>query len=467
MEAKEEYSSAGTLGATKVLSQTLGKPYRLLFDHKYRELGTAGPLEIPRPFFFMDDKRTYFIAIKWEKYLTFTAPFVGFRQKLRFSTFYHPHVCEFVQSLKQYGVDGVLTLDNQKLTDYGAGFIGYQPNQSLVDRSMPIEDVDFRYEGAYSLYNWELFFHAPFLIATQFFQNRQHREAQLWFHYIFDPTITISFNDGPERFWRVLPFFEEAKRGVQTLDELLADTKKLEAQVRVSGAKPFNPHAIARMRIVAYMKTVVMHYIDNLLAWGDQLFGQDTIESINEATQLYILAAEILGKRPESIPPRAAAKVQTYSTLYAGHEPDPDSLPNALVEVEGYVFLSGPPVSADGVLPKIDPIPYFCTSSNDKLLGYWDFVADRLFKIRHCMNLAGVERTLPIYEPPIDPALLVKAAAAGIDLSSALNDINAAAPQYRCGVMMPKATELCNDLKPLGGALLSALEKRDAEALAL
>ena len=58
-----------------------------------------------------------------------------------------------------------------------------------------------------------------------------------------------------------------------------------------------------------------MRYIDNLIAWGDQLFRQDTIESINEATQLYILASEILGPRPENSPPRAVAQVQSFHTL--------------------------------------------------------------------------------------------------------------------------------------------------------
>ena len=83
------------------------------------------------------------------------------------------------------------------------------------------------------------------------------------------------------------------------------------------------------------------------------------------------------------------------------------------------------------------------------------------------MNIEGVVRQLPLFEPPIDPALLVKAAAAGIDIGSALSDVNAPLPHYRFSVMLPKAIELCNDLKALGGALLSALERRDAEALAL
>ncbi len=54
---------------------------------------------------------------------------------------------------------------------------------------------------------------------------------------------------------------------------------------------PFDPHLVARHRILAYQKTVVMKYIDNLVAWGDQLFRQDSIESINQATLLYVLAA--------------------------------------------------------------------------------------------------------------------------------------------------------------------------------
>jgi len=112
-------------------------------------------------------------------------------------------------------------------------------------------------------------------------------------------------------------------------------------------------------------------------------------------------------------------------------------------------------------------IAYFCVSRNDKLLAYWDTVADRLFKIRHCMNLEGVVRQLPLFEPPIDPALLVQAAAAGMDLGSLLNDISAPLPSYRYNVLLQRAQEFVGDVKALGQALLSALEKRDGEALQL
>jgi hypothetical protein len=194
------------------------------------------------------------------------------------------------------------------------------------------------------------------------------------------------------------------------------------------------------------------------------LLGRDTIETINEATQLYVLAAEILGRVPERIPPRDNPKVQTYNQL----EPKLDDFSNALVQVETLVPSGGDDVIVQDEAPLTLPtMLYFCIPKNDELLGYWDTVADRLFKIRNCMNIEGVVRQLPLFEPPIDPAMLVRAAAAGIDISSALSDIAAALPPYRFVIMVQKASELCADLRVLGSELLAALEKRDAETLAL
>jgi hypothetical protein len=83
------------------------------------------------------------------------------------------------------------------------------------------------------------------------------------------------------------------------------------------------------------------------------------------------------------------------------------------------------------------------------------------------MNIEGVVRQLPLFEPPIEPGQLVRAAAAGVDIGSALNDISAALPHYRFNAMLQKALELCNDVKSLGASLLFVLEKKDAEDLAL
>jgi len=88
------------------------------------------------------------------------------------------------------------------------------------------------------------------------------------------------------------------------------------------------------MRTVAYQKAVLIKYIQTLIAWGDQLFRQDTIESINEATQLYILAASILGERPKSVPRNRPAPVMTlYQLEQAGV--DDFATPRELMVLQG------------------------------------------------------------------------------------------------------------------------------------
>jgi len=81
------------------------------------------------------------------------------------------------------------------------------------------------------------------------------------------------------------------------------------------------------------------------------------------------------------------------------------------------------------------------------------------------MNIEGVVQQLPLFEPPINPALLVRAKAIGVDLASALSDFTAPTPFYRFSYVSQKALELCAEVRSLGASLLSALEKKDAEAL--
>src|SRR3712207_8817109 len=46
----------------------------------------------------------------------------------------------------------------------------------------------------------------------------------------------------------------------------------------------------------------------NLISWGDSLFRQDTGEAIDEATVLYVLAANILGPRPQPVPKKGSVR---------------------------------------------------------------------------------------------------------------------------------------------------------------
>lgn len=321
----------------------------------------------------------------------------------------------------------------------------------------------------YSIYNWELFLHTPIMLADALSKAQQFEEAMKWFHYVFNP---MAEGNDDKRFWQFQPFKEvNSQRILESIFSNLAPNKA-EDTINEWRNKPFMPHVVARSRPVAYMKWVVMKYLDNLLAWGDYLYRQDTIESINQATQLYILAWHILGERPMMIPKRGKVRPQTYIGLLDKW----DAFGNAVVELELAAPFSSqtslPISSINGELAFANIYGsatslYFCIPNNPKLMGYWDTITDRLFKIRHCQNIQGIFRKLPLFEPPIDPALLVNAAANGLSIGSVINDLNTPMPNYRFYYLLQKALELCGELKSLGTALLSAIEKQDNESISL
>jgi hypothetical protein len=365
----------------------------------------------------------------------------------------------------------------------------YLPTENVAS-PYPIDVVDFNFGSAMGIYNWEIFFHIPMFIARKLSVNNKFKESYNWFHSIFNPEG--KFNDYEQgqrwvrklpkgcRFWNFLPFFANQDVTINVLEQQglasesnpVPDTGELSTMIDEWKSNPFNPHLIARYRIAAYQKSVVMKYLDNLIDWGDSLFRQDTIESITEATQIYVLADEILGPKPEAVPALLERAPLTFADM---NKLDLDVFGNLLANAETSLLKpsgelrKNPPRAlteeSQEILQLGIRMLYFCTPRNEKLLHYWDVVADRVFKIRNSMNIDGVKRQLALFAPPIDPAMLVKAAAAGLDLRSVFADINAPLPPYRYRRMVAKAIEVCQEVKSLGTQLLSVLEKKDAEQL--
>ncbi|MGI8960803.1 MAG: toxin [Bryobacteraceae bacterium] len=402
-----------------------------------------------------------------------------------FENFFHPFVGELLARLNTDSLAATMDAAWQAglKQDFFQAF--YQiPQDRLVGVVSFPKEIDVDPHGSYSNYNWELFFHIPLTVAVHLSKTRRFAEAQRWFHYIFDPTSSDTAIDPRQRFWKFLAFRNGSAPAnidqlLVLLSKPLAELSPQEHALRadvLNGYRaildhPFQPHAIARTRIVAYQYTVVMKYLDNLIAWGDDLFQQDTLETLNEATQVYVLASNLLGPRPQRIPPLGAVQPRTFAQLKAIGL---DQTGNALVDLEsqfpfdlGTGSQSGSDSGGSGPLFGIGRTLYFCVPRNDKMLGYWDTVADRLFKIRHCMNIQGVVRPLALFDPPLDPGMLVKAAAEGIDIASIVSGLNQPVGPVRCSVLIQKALELCEEVRSLGAALLSALEKGDAEHLSL
>lgn len=375
--------------------------------------------------------------------------------------FYHPDAHTLLTKINQRDLAGLFQHNLSMSAD------SFGPFDHDGDGTTP--NIYHELKRPYALYNWELFMHTPAMLADSLSKSQQFEDAMKWYHYIFNP---IADGTDDKRFWQFQPF--KAVDSQRILDSIFNNLKPNKADETISAWRenPFMPHLVARSRPVAYMKWIVMKYLDNLIAWGDYLFRQDTIETINQATQLYILAWHILGARPMTIPKRGTVKPQTYMGLLDKW----DAFGNAMVELELAAPFSNqtelPFGSVNGELAFANIFGlasslYFCIPNNPKLMGYWDTLDDRLYKIRHCENIEGVFRKLPLFEPPIDPALLVKAAAQGLSIASVLNDLNTPMPNYRFYYLLQKALELCGELKSLGGAMLSTIEKKDNEALSL
>jgi hypothetical protein len=489
--------------------------------------------------------------------------------------------------------------------------IGYQV--PLTERAAPFSVTGtsvapstlLDYRTAPGRYYREIFAHTPWVIAEHLHGEGQYAAAQRWFHFLFNPAGD-RVPTPPDEYRRVWQFREFRAEPIRSLREALEDQGALDIYRR----DPFNPHAIARLRPGAYERAVIMQYIDNLLDWGDSLFAQFTAESINEATMLYILAADILGPRApdvgdcgEGMPsnvPKTYANIAPW--LKPGHEflieaesqwnaalIEPRMSITGVLEAADGLSVSrsaataaagGPPGAPDGgngetfavpglsqpydwqrsgptlwsgtrgtpvgdlqlgrelgrsglrlfsgpggigtftvtpdplnppevgppqledaithfdhlhpgfelrdivlddvlktkpldVHPKPNVEPWklldtsivFCVPDNVEFRAYWDRVEDRLNKIRTCRDLSGARRSLELFGPEIDPHLLIKMKAAGLSLEDVLSATSGSVPPYRFVYLLEKARQYARMVQDFGAVLLSALEKRDAEAL--
>jgi Tc toxin complex TcA C-terminal TcB-binding domain/Neuraminidase-like domain/Hemopexin len=418
--------------------------------------------------------------------------------------------------------------------------------QSLVDESrLPTAShVDFN--SANGLYYWEIFFHAPLLIAQALNTAQRFEDAKRWYEYVFDPT-------DPESYWRFLPFVtadlagladsidygvarvgevgastrnlakalkpvlaalrmlapaaaagrhpvtaderaaldtlgsadvqaavasalaavrvgtDPAKQAaVATLAERTAELADLGRQFDVLGDRdgllaayrddPFEPHAIAALRPVAYRRTVVMSYVDNLLDWADMLFRQYTAESVDEARMLYVLAFDLLGDEPAQLGTQLLPAARSFGELAA----EPGDLDLLGFLTSGGTLVDGPGAVHAGVASE-----YFTVPQNTAFADYWTRVEDRLHKIRESLDILGISQPLPLFDPPLDPMALVSAVGAGVGVAAAAAGASVPPPPYRFTAVYARAQDLVGKLQQLGGALLNALERRDAEELSL
>ncbi|MFT3921018.1 MAG: neuraminidase-like domain-containing protein [Myxococcales bacterium] len=486
-------------------------------------------------------------------------------------------------------------LDALLATTFQQSLIESGHHLQILDKIIEDRTKVGAFDGAYGIYYRELYFHIPFLIANSLSAQGNFAAAQRWYHYIFDPTSSerVDVNNlaekdrGPairDRIWRFAKF---RNRTAPSVVATLTDREAIERYKK----DPFNPWAIARRRISATQKAIVMKYVTNLLDWGDSLFRQFTMESVNEALMLYVMASDILGPRPAragecdskvsapryadvvaqtgaehdfmvevetwtygaqaednrqsraqsdmqyAVAPStlqdAASKVPLPSSfgsartmrtqvigsaapfssqgdgamdgreqsLVGDDEPLAAESPSRAFEGMGWTdkktaawgpastpasdgtgpqrqkpgrtmsdaraddFAASAASFGDSIFRQASIDQAFCIPANPQLLALWDRVEDRLYKIRNCMDLEGNLRELALFAPPINPADLLAMKAAGLSLEDVLGGGNGDLPPYRFLFLIERAKSYASTLSSFGSALLSALEKKDAEAL--
>ena len=329
--------------------------------------------------------------------------------------------------------------------------IGLQTTDMNDEIYLPDMDSPIDFNGPNGIYYREVFFEIPLHLATTLNSAGDYQSAQKWMHYVYNPQ--------KENAWIYRPFNDLLRRG----PAIASITNS--AALGVLQRDMLDPHAIADTRMVAHMKAFMFRYIDNLLDWGDSLFSQDTREAINESLILYLRCQAILGERPYSIPGSGEfeLKIQTAHDVFPPNYEDTFArrffLPgwkNRPV-VRKYANQSNYSEISDVLESPAVLGQFFEVPENKQLMTYWDRLDDRLDKIRRSLNISGIFRQLPLFQPPIDPRALI--AAGGASGAMVAQPI----PHYRYSFLLENAKEMVEMCSSLGAQFQAAMETKSAE----
>ncbi|WP_204026170.1 Tc toxin subunit A-related protein [Sinosporangium siamense] len=385
------------------------------------------------------------------------------------------------------------------------------------------------FESSNGLYYWELFFHAPLLIAQALNGAQRFEEARRWYEYVFDPGLLT-------RYWRFLPFL------AADVDALIAGCRQ---DLTDLGPNPVQPELEPILAALATLAPAFRHvreltkpeldYLDLLADTGlDEVRRKlatmppgagvaglgERVELIGQLRRQYNLMGDgkallqaylddpnhphtIAALRPEAY--RRAVVMgyidnlldwgdmlfQLYTSetvdearmlyIYAydllGPRPvmlGPATLPPAApytpagnaTGAEDVAHLTAGGKMIDGdIVHSGIANPYFFVPGNPELLDYWTRVEDRLTKIRASLDFLGISRPLPLFDPPLDVMALVRGAASGGTADALAAAAGGPVPAYRFDFVYQRARELTDRLQQLGSQLLDVIDRRDSEEL--
>lgn len=331
------------------------------------------------------------------------------------------------------------------------------------------EPMDFA--GANALYFWELFYYTPMMISKRFLQESNFSEAEKWLNYIWNPGGYIIAGELTDIYWNVRPLLEETSWNKDPLDSV-------------------DPDAVAQNDPMHYKVATFMHALDILIAQGDAAYRRLERDSLNEAKLFYVKASNLLGVEPyihdsdywENPLLSEAANETTeqlrqlaLSILTAGGGLDvlqqrlagvPEVIESEIeseVEVDTDIDTDS---EAEDILQPLTAnslTNLFLPQVNDKLIGYWRLLEQRLYNLRHNLSISGQPLNLPVYPIAASPEALLASAALASSGEGALPA--ALLSGYRFEPLLASARNMVGQLTQFGANLLSVIEKQDNEEL--
>lgn len=307
--------------------------------------------------------------------------------------------------------------------------------RGLTSRLLPDQSEPMDFSGANAIYFWEMFYYVPMMVFQRLLEEQHYDEAVRWISYVWDPKGYIVHGKKAEYTWNVRPLEEDSSWNSDPLDSV-------------------DPDAVAQADPIHYKLVTFMRMLDLLIARGDAAYRLLERDTLNEAKMWYIQALALLGDEP-------------YTPIGNGWvNPSLNEAASVTGQASYQAALSAVRTAQLQLMPLTanSLTNLFLPQQNEKLQGYWQTLAQRLYNLRHNLSIDGQPLSLSVYAASADPAALLNAAVTAAGGGADLPTVNET-PLYRFPVMLEGARGMVNQLIQFGATLQSLIEKQDAESL--
>ncbi|PCR97821.1 hypothetical protein CP336_04410 [Pseudomonas fluorescens] len=307
------------------------------------------------------------------------------------------------------------------------------------------------FDGCNGRYFWELFLHVPHLVFWRLSEEGRYQEAQRWLEYIFHPLSpeTAKGRGGlkataRQAYWRCRPL---------KIDHIDCSYEQL---------APTDPDALGYCAPIHFMIAIFLHYVQNLIAEGDDLFRRLDYDSMVRAGLLYSKAWRMIGEKTGTDTAstwQAKTLDQLLSTI-KGRDP------LKAFEARLNLSLADIPLSMKGK-PRLDLTGsgVFKAGVNERPAALWDLLKSRLDNLRSNRSIDGYDLALPLFQPKGDPRQLLIAQGNGTLGASRNPGGQVQVVPYRFQTVYELARDAVEFLIQQEDQLRSWLEMRDRNKL--